>query len=191
MPFCNCCGTKFEIWESENGWSCEHTCPSCWEHKYDSPVEVKGNRFCIDCGKPTGTITVQSENRKPYKRGASKRCADCRTARKLKLKPPPKLVQPKKNDPEAIAERMKRHSEKSMKWQRENRHKVKAGQLARYYVESLDILYECPCDVPFKKKHKHHPDYLKPLEVIVLCPKCHAGWHAKLRQMNRHKRCIG
>lgn len=30
----------------------------------------------------------------------------------------------------------------------------------------------------FKKNlHRHHPDYTKPLEIVVLCDKCHYEWH--------------
>ncbi|MBE3125373.1 MAG: hypothetical protein IMZ57_06905 [Acidobacteria bacterium] len=32
--------------------------------------------------------------------------------------------------------------------------------------------------------HKHHENYLKPLEVIVLCPRCHKLLHLQRRAVN-------
>jgi hypothetical protein len=43
----------------------------------------------------------------------------------------------------------------------------------------LIILYECACDV--EKKLRHHPDYSKPAEVMLLCRKCHAQEHKRIR----------
>lgn len=45
----------------------------------------------------------------------------------------------------------------------------------------LTIISECPC--VHTKKYKHHPDYSKPLEIILLCPACHGAEHARLRSL--------
>jgi hypothetical protein len=41
----------------------------------------------------------------------------------------------------------------------------------------LVILSECPHD---GKKHRHHPDYDKPSEVMLLCRKCHSAEHSRI-----------
>lgn len=35
------------------------------------------------------------------------------------------------------------------------------------------------CGAVSKVLQRHHPDYSKPTEVIVLCPRCHAAAHKK------------
>lgn len=42
---------------------------------------------------------------------------------------------------------------------------------------NLVILYECP---HYGNKHRHHPDYKKPLEVELLCQRCHAERHREV-----------
>jgi len=44
------------------------------------------------------------------------------------------------------------------------------------------IIYECPCI--HKRKIKHHFDYKRPYEVILLCPSCHRKEHVRLRNLN-------
>jgi hypothetical protein len=41
----------------------------------------------------------------------------------------------------------------------------------------LVILSECPHD---GKKHRHHPNYDKPNEVMLLCRKCHSAEHSRI-----------
>lgn len=47
----------------------------------------------------------------------------------------------------------------------------------------LTILYECSCDIPAEKKLKHHPDYNKLNEVMLLCRRCHSAEHKRLRSL--------
>jgi len=44
-----------------------------------------------------------------------------------------------------------------------------------------------PCSVcgATYRIHGHHEDYYKPLEVIWFCPKHHAGYHKRLREIER------
>lgn len=39
----------------------------------------------------------------------------------------------------------------------------------------INIISECPC--VGKLKIKHHEDYGKPLDVMLLCLNCHHSWH--------------
>ena len=60
--------------------------------------------------------------------------------------------------------------------------KQKAKYLAGRYPERLIIKGECSCDV--KKKQKHHPDYSKPFEVVMLCSNCHGAQHKKFKSLS-------
>jgi hypothetical protein len=66
-------------------------------------------------------------------------------------------------------------------WNKSNPEKSKARALANSYPNLLVIKGECSCDV--EKKQKHHPDYSKPFEVVILCASCHAAEHARLRSL--------
>lgn len=66
------------------------------------------------------------------------------------------------------------------KWRMENREKRNAHRLAERHPEALTITYECPCDA---EKQKHHFDYERPLEVMLLCRKCHGAEHRRLRSL--------
>jgi hypothetical protein len=56
---------------------------------------------------------------------------------------------------------------------------------ARYLVEQAlkkGLLIKKSCEVCFNvKSQAHHPDYLKPLEVIWLCPKHHREADKEMR----------
>lgn len=43
----------------------------------------------------------------------------------------------------------------------------------------VHILYECPCSNP--KKQRHHYNYSRPTEVLLLCPSCHRKEHSRLK----------
>jgi len=54
----------------------------------------------------------------------------------------------------------------------------------------LIILYECSCNVPKSEKLKHHPNYDKLEEVMLLCRKCHAAEHKRLRSLTTTARAV-
>jgi len=85
----------------------------------------------------------------------------------------------KKFTPEEAKQRL---LARSVKWQKENKVKVYTALMSRKNKDLLTILYECPCDHP--KKQNHHPRYEAPLEILKLCPSCHAKEHKRLRSLS-------
>lgn len=74
--------------------------------------------------------------------------------------------------------------QKNNEWKENNRIKQCAHQLVRYALKRGKLIkkeYCERCGVSGEKKHSklnaHHKDYLKPLEVIWLCPVCHSAIH--------------
>ena len=55
------------------------------------------------------------------------------------------------------------------------RYAIKTGRLAPSAVCAS-------CGLASRKPHKHHEDYARPLDVIVLCPRCHKKLHAQKRR---------
>lgn len=74
------------------------------------------------------------------------------------------------------------HRRKAREWQKSNPLKTKAQYFAKTYPGQLNILYECPCSA--QGKHRHHFDYTKPFDVIILCDSCHAAEHKRLRSLS-------
>lgn len=58
--------------------------------------------------------------------------------------------------------------------------KNKARRLVNYAVGKGEITLPDHCETcqTTENLEKHHPDYSKPLEVVVLCRLCHAQLHA-------------
>lgn len=69
---------------------------------------------------------------------------------------------------------IKRKSQK--KYCSKNPQKMKARAIAFKYRDEL-IKESCECCSGFDNLHMHHPDYLKPLEVMTLCRPCHDKEH--------------
>jgi hypothetical protein len=77
-------------------------------------------------------------------------------------------------------ERAKRYR---AKWLANNQEKRAAHSLVQYALKSGKLVKPDTCEdcgsPPYGKKglHAHHDDYLRPLEVNWLCPKCHVSRH--------------
>jgi len=68
-------------------------------------------------------------------------------------------------------------------WNNKNRHKRKAHNMADY---SVNIPKGHLCEICNKElaTERHHPDYNKPLEVMLLCSSCHKDLHVYIRKRN-------
>ena len=65
------------------------------------------------------------------------------------------------------------------KWRKNNRLKVNVEQMLIRAIKRGEIK-RMPCMICGKEKtHAHHPDYVKPLEVIFLCSLHHKEIHRK------------
>ena len=65
-----------------------------------------------------------------------------------------------------------------MKQTKDNRRRMVSLFMAAF-KDDMVILGECSC--VYHKKHFHHPDYRRPLEVFRMCPSCHQREHGILR----------
>jgi hypothetical protein len=66
-----------------------------------------------------------------------------------------------------------RHKINQRRWASRNPEKVKAHQQAK----KVPLGSHCEQCGASEKLHRHHPDYTKPLEVIILCVACHERTH--------------
>ncbi len=58
------------------------------------------------------------------------------------------------------------------------REAVRKGAYSKMRQGKINIIYECPCKK--EKKHNHHFNYDRPLEVMRLCVSCHKKEHSRL-----------
>lgn len=76
----------------------------------------------------------------------------------------------------------KRHAVSNSKWRRENKHKSRSHNKVKYSV-NIGKIQKQPCLICGNENvQAHHEDYSKPLDVIWLCPACHAQWHKEKRR---------
>ena len=71
------------------------------------------------------------------------------------------------------------HSRSKNRWLESNRIKRSAHLILQYAVRRGDVTKGAVCSECSAggKIHGHHEDYLKPLDVVWLCPKCHSRKH--------------
>jgi hypothetical protein len=72
-------------------------------------------------------------------------------------------------------------------WNINNKKKVECNRMVNNAVRSgfLKKPKQCQvCSAEPKRIHGHHCDYSKPLDVIWMCPSCHAEWHRKNEPIN-------
>jgi predicted nucleic acid-binding Zn ribbon protein len=155
--FCNTCGKELDDKTGKRKY-CNAEC-------YHESHRVK--RTCVLCGK--GLTFTQ-------KKYCSNTCRNI--GHRLEHRAHQREISPE--EAQKIRENRKiKLVARAIKWQKENKGKVYAAQVALQNKELVTIIYECHCDHP--KKQNHHFDYTRPLEVIKLCPSCHAAEHARLR----------
>lgn len=74
-------------------------------------------------------------------------------------------------------------------WQIRNPLKAKVQRYAYENSDKKSVVYECNCAAT--DKEDHHFDYEKhPLDVVRLCPACHAAWHTKLRKLTSQPQAL-
>lgn len=57
---------------------------------------------------------------------------------------------------------------------------VRNDAYRKMYNQEINVIYECPCKAT--KKHRHHFDYDRPCDILLLCIPCHRKEHARLNQ---------
>lgn len=135
------------------------------------------DRYCSVCGVKMPPI--KCKNGRLNNKGGEL-CSHCMIIERMKKG----LEHINKSRKISAAKKLARkpYPEHIRRWRQENPHKVWASQYCRFHKGTLTILYECSCNIPSDQKDRHHPDYSKPLEVMLLCHRCHMKWHSKVKQ---------
>jgi len=196
---CGVCGKEFKCYGSQDKACCSRRCAvSIRPHKEkECPVchvkfyvrSKRANTFCSQKCYGLSRRTPDHEKQiyipVPPKikqcgvcgasfisKTAAKFCEVCREPARLK-----KIRETQKTDKYREA-----HRRAARAWQKNHAAKYHAATLAKSHPERLNIIYECPH--PAQSKHHHHPDYLKPYDVLKLCEPCHRAEHARLRSLS-------
>ncbi len=151
-----------------------YECSACHALAGARPADASPTKRCTRCGleKPVTQFQPAKRNRG----GRRRRCNACHAAQTRAWR--------------------HRHPENVKAWNREyerarcqtpeGRRKVHAWQAANWAV-LLGLIrrrHECEhCGLSDRAVglQKHHPDYRKPIDVVWLCPACHANEHRRLR----------
>lgn len=141
-------------------------------------IEEKREKYCPKCEVIKNTTLFYKSK---YKSGGfSTYCKDCTGARvKKNYKKVRKMrtVQMRGYAKDYFQKNKDLWKIKSKKWQTKYPEKHKAQQKLRYAVLKGKIKRK-PCIVCGEpKSHGHHPDYLKPLDVVWLCALHHRQVH--------------
>jgi hypothetical protein len=190
--FCNRCQIEFESWNDR--WGKEQPyCPACYQLTWDAPKKLAGkDHYCILCGEILPKVARKHRGgHVSLTSGHVKYCAKCKPTPPEKKKRTCIICGVQLLDkahkyctnhkPGYYKVNPITNRRTSIEWQKNNPQKVRASQLARYYPDMVSILYECRCENG--KKHRHHYDYKKPFDVILLCDQCHMTEHKRLRSL--------
>ena len=70
-------------------------------------------------------------------------------------------------------------------YRKNNKDKYKVWGLINYHLKKIGTqLAECSICHSKENLIKHHEDYSKPFDIIVLCKRCHGQLHSLLRTSN-------
>jgi hypothetical protein len=87
----------------------------------------------------------------------------------------------KRNNPDKARELSRKYRDDSPQevqaYNRERERKHPEERIARNIARCLPPGVDCQMCGATKDLQKHHPDYSKPLEVVILCRSCHERLH--------------
>jgi len=110
-------------------------------------------------------------------------CKEChKTRMKVRSRTNP-YVQEYEKKRSKTPERQEGYRRNALQWKAKNPQAYKAHYLVSNAIRD-GRLQRLPCEFCGSEKvHAHHKDYLKPLDVMWLCPKCHNRLHAAFPEL--------
>jgi hypothetical protein len=149
-PPCPECGHKSTRKDSIENGKRRYYCKNCGKKFFKNTIVYTN---CVICGKPLDNI----RNQQKY---CSQKC-----------------------DSQAFYQNHKKQiNEYQKKWKKENYKRIKERMNIRCITNyHIQIPKGAKCSICGSQKNlqRHHPDYNKPLEVIILCRDCHYDKHWK------------